>query len=122
MIIPKINLLVLRAADLEITRTFYEALGMVFIQEKHGTGPIHYSCDMNGTVLEIYPGKPGIAPDRRNAGSITVGFQVTTIETTIAQIGPEAATVLTMPQDSPYGRRAVLQDPDGRAVELSQTF
>ena len=51
----RINLLVLRVADVEISRSFYAYLGLDLIPEKHGTGPLHYSCTMQETVMEIYP-------------------------------------------------------------------
>lgn len=38
---PSLSLLVLRAADVERTRGFYEALGLVFTREQHGSGPVH---------------------------------------------------------------------------------
>jgi catechol 2,3-dioxygenase-like lactoylglutathione lyase family enzyme len=51
----KINLLVLRVADLEISRSFYSHLGLDLVPEKHGAGPLHYSCTLQETILEIYP-------------------------------------------------------------------
>ena len=51
----KMNLLVLRVADLEASRAFYAALGLELRPERHGTGPLHYSCMMQQTVMELYP-------------------------------------------------------------------
>jgi hypothetical protein len=52
-----LSLLVLRSSRLEAMRTFYEALGLTFVEEKHGAGPVHYSAQLGSTVLEIYPGE-----------------------------------------------------------------
>lgn len=51
------SLLVLRCKDVEKTKKFYEnePLNLVFTQEQHGTGPIHYSTKMGIFVLELYP-------------------------------------------------------------------
>jgi predicted enzyme related to lactoylglutathione lyase len=115
-----LNLIVVRSANLEASLTFYGALGLSFVQEQHGTGPIHYSCELGGTVIEIYPGKPGTAPDRRNAGATLIGFQIADLDATLKALEPTGTVVLTAPQDSDWGRRAVVQDPDGRAIELNQ--
>ena len=47
--------LVLRAKDLEQMRVFLEGMGLKFLQEQHGTGPIHYACQVGQQVLELYP-------------------------------------------------------------------
>ena len=115
-----INLIVIRAADIDVSRNFYQSLGLVFVKEQHGTGPVHYSCELGSTVLEIYTGKPGTAPDRRSAGATTIGFQVEDMDKVIEATQAMGAVVLTALQTSEWGRRAVIQDPDGRAIELNQ--
>lgn len=117
---PSLGLIVLRAADLEQTLRFYQALGLEFSEEQHGNGPLHYACDLGGMVIEIYPGKPGTAPDRRSGGATMLGFQVDSLETRLKAVEEIGVTVLTAPQNSPWGKRAVVQDPDGRAIELSE--
>ena len=117
---PSLGLVVVRSADIEQTLRFYRALGLEFTEEQHGNGPVHYACDLGGTVIEIYPGKPGTAPDRRAGGATLLGFQVGLLEVTLKAIAEIGATVLTAPQASPWGKRAVVQDPDGRAIELSE--
>lgn len=46
---------VLAVDDIERMKAFLEQFGLVFVHEKHGDGPEHYSCERNGKVLEIYP-------------------------------------------------------------------
>jgi lactoylglutathione lyase len=115
-----LSLLVFRAADLDRTLNFYQAFGLKFVKEQHGTGPVHYSSNLGGTVIEIYPGKTGTAPDRRSAGATMVGFQVENVDQVVEALKGNGTVILTTPQDSAWGRRAVVQGPDGRAVELSQ--
>lgn len=121
MTTPRLGLIVIRAADLEQTARFYRALDLEFVEEQHGNGPLHYACDLNGTVIEIYPGKPGTAPDRRSGGATLLGFQVASLEAMLKAVEVTGAIVLTAPQVSLWGRRAVVQDPDGRAIELTET-
>jgi lactoylglutathione lyase len=120
MLKPSINLLVLHAANIDASLAFYGTLGLDFVQEQHGSGPVHYSCEVGATVVEIYPGKPGTASDRKQAGATTIGFQVADVDKVVGDLQSSGAIILTAPQASAWGRRAVVQDSDGRAIELSQ--
>lgn len=51
------NVYVIKTAQPEEVQRFFEALGLTFQEEKHGKGPTHFSCERNGYVLEIYPGR-----------------------------------------------------------------
>lgn len=44
-----------KADELEKAKTFFEGFGLKFVQEKHGEGPVHYSCQVGERVFEIYP-------------------------------------------------------------------
>jgi hypothetical protein len=46
----EINLIVLRSTRPELTRSFYEALGLLFVEEQHAS-----TTTRSGLVLEIYP-------------------------------------------------------------------
>ena len=46
--------LVIRATEQGKVLKFFEQLGLEFVPEKHGNGPLHYACERNGVVLEIY--------------------------------------------------------------------
>ena len=50
--VVELSLVVLRCADLERTRRFYEALGLTLMPEQHGSGPRHYSARLPLRRLE----------------------------------------------------------------------
>lgn len=112
---PSVNLIVLRSTDIESGRRFYEAIGLEFAEEQHGTGPVHFAAIMNGIVFEIYPGD---ASSEQN--QVRLGFKVTDIENTLRSIRDVGSKVLTEPKPSPWGLRAVVEDPDGRKIELTE--
>lgn len=114
-----LNLIVFRTAEVNASLAFYTTIGLKFVQEQHGTGPVHYSCEVGNVVIEIYPGKPGSAPDRKVAGATLVGFQVTNLDEILKTLKQNGVEVLTPLQDSLW-RRVVVQDPDGRAIELTE--
>lgn len=90
-----LSLLVLYTEQLDACREFYAALGLRWGEERHGSGPMHYSTTLpGGLVLELYPGAPG-----RDTGRLRLGI-----------------TVLAGP-DQPTGRERRV-DPDGRVVDL----
>lgn len=116
----RLSLIVLRCSDLDATRAFYTTLGFAFQTEQHGKGPVHYSCQVGDMVLELYPGKPGSAPGQTEAGACLHGFQVDSLDAILTALQPLKAEIVHFPSESPWGRRAVVLDPDGRAIELTQ--
>lgn len=44
---PKLSLLVLKTHQLESLLAFYQHLGISFASEQHGTGPQHYSGQLD---------------------------------------------------------------------------
>lgn len=116
-----LSLIVLRCVDLEVSRSFYAALGLCFEKEQHGNGPIHYSCRLGDLVLELYPGKPVSVSARTVGGATMHGFRVDSLEAVLANLQIQRSEIIHPPSDSPWGRRAIVLDPDGRAVELTQS-
>ena len=108
MKMPSLSLVVLRCRDLEASRAFYELLELSFVEEKHGAGPKHYSCQLGGTVLELYPltteGTPGLR----------LGIEVTADRhRLVSQLGARGYDVKRLSDD-----RVLVVDPDGHKVEV----
>jgi predicted enzyme related to lactoylglutathione lyase len=117
---PSLGLLVLRTAKMEASLAFFRAIGLVLTEEQHGSGPVHYSCSIGDTVLEIYPGEAGNAPDRKSGGATMIGIVVSSVDASLSKLADQKMTIISPPKDSAWGRRAVVLDPDGRAIELSE--
>jgi lactoylglutathione lyase len=109
----ELNLLVLRAADTLAVVRFYSALGIEFVKEQHGSGPEHYSGKAGSALLEVYP---------LGSGTVTtgtrLGFSVPALSAAIAAAVEAGGKVISPPQLSSWGHRAVLSDPQGHKVEL----
>jgi len=117
MSLPAINLVVLRCKDVDGSESFYDRIGLIFERHKHGNGLAHLACERNGIVFELYPATHKFPP---SAGT-RIGFRVDGLDQLVARLGEQDGTVLTSPQNSPWGRRAVVVDPDGRRIELTET-
>jgi len=111
-----VNLLVLRCKDIERTRHFYEQLGLSFVEEKHGNGPRHYAWETAGFVLELYPAAEGQLPD-----NVRIGFSTPSLAELAGSLRHNSdANVLKPPYATADRIVMLLQDPDGRKVEISQ--
>ena len=111
---PSLRLLVLKSAKTEAVLAFYTAIGLSFKQEQHGTGPLHNSTQIGATVFELYP------LGRKDAADTTtrLGFAVDDLDMTLGRLKAVNGEVSREPENTPWGRRAVVRDPDGRSIEL----
>ncbi|MSU80018.1 MAG: bleomycin resistance protein [Gemmataceae bacterium] len=112
--LPALSLIVLQSSNIEAAKDFYALLGLSFAEEQHGRGPRHYACILGSVVFEIYP-------RRENAGlaATRIGFRVPALDRTVDAIRSRGMRILREATDSPWGRRAVVEDPDGNCVELT---
>ncbi len=110
-----VRLFVVRTANLERSRLFYSGLGLDLRPEQHGNGPLHYSCTLSGTVLELYPAT-------RRVGGLRFGLSLPAITSALEHL--ETSGLLSVPTQTIDGeagsRTYVIRDPDGNAVELEQ--
>jgi hypothetical protein len=111
---PFLNLLVLRAPDIEEAQRFYSLLGFSFTKHAHGSGPQHYAAESGAQVFEIYP---QTSPED-STKCVRLGFKVRALDTIVARLVEGGAKVISAPQDSQWGRRAVVSDPVGHKIEL----
>ena len=116
----QLSLIVLRTSQMEAMLAFYKTLGFAFAEEKHGSGPVHYSTQTGSSVFEIYPGEAGAPIDRKASGATMLGFSVASLNDVLASLERSRSPFISGAKDSPWGRRAVVTDPDGRAIELSE--
>jgi predicted enzyme related to lactoylglutathione lyase len=112
--------LVLFAADIDKTAEFYRAIGLELEHEDHGEGPVHFAMELGGVHFAIYPTDvSGRAPARRAAGDSFPGFYVAALDDVTESLRRTGARVLTEHEQMPWGCRVVVEDPDGRAIEVN---
>jgi predicted enzyme related to lactoylglutathione lyase len=111
-----LNLVVIRSAVPEKLHAFYEALGMQFEKHAHGSGPEHFAAVVGAVTFEIYPARN--AADATTA--VRLGFSVPSVEEAIGKLLTAGGRLVAPAKDSPWGRRAVVDDPEGHRVELTQ--
>lgn len=118
---PRIGALVLFASDLERTVAFYRVLGVPLQVDDHGEdeGPLHFACDLDGCHFAVFPAdREGRSPGLRESGASFPGFVVESVEEAVEAARAFGIKVIQEPSPYPWGLRAVLEDPDGRPVEV----
>lgn len=119
-----LSLVVLRSGDLEASLAFYRALGLELVEERHGAGPIHYSCDFGGLgslVLELYAARLGSSESLElSAEAMMLGFRVPSLEAALAELRQLGVEPKAAPKDSAWGRWVSVVDPGGRTVQISE--
>lgn len=111
------SLLVLKTRQVADLRAFYETLGVTLSQEKHGRGAAHLAGKMGDVSFELYE-----LPDDGTVVDATtrLGFAVNTLVKVVDALQALGITIVSQPKSTEWGYRAVVRDPDGRAVELYQ--
>jgi lactoylglutathione lyase len=112
--------LVLFSGRLPEAVEFYRAIGVPLEEERHDDGPEHAAADVGGVHIAIWeaPEMDGRAPRWRSSGSSFPGFYVESLDAVAQALA--GATMLAAHEVKPWGCRIVLQDPDGRPVEINQ--
>jgi len=112
-----LNLLVIRASDPWNVARFYSILGLEFVEEKHESGPSHLSCDLGSSLFEIYPlGRKG-----QPTTGTRLGFAVRSLAETLEDIAQSSSSsILESPHETEWGLTALVLDPEGHRVELTE--
>lgn len=107
MTAPRLSLIVLRCANLQRSREFYEAaLGVEFAPERHG-GVDHLAVRLDGgTVMELYPLGPG------PASRVRLEFAVAAPSAALDRLRDAGFSPRTM------GSTVLTTDPDGNGVAV----
>ena len=110
--------IVLYARDPVVTRQFYETVGLDFVEETHGDGPVHYACDFQGIALEIYPLPPGRSAAACN--TVALIFFVDRFDGVVAGLRAMDAKIGTVGVyvESAHLRAVNVRAPEGLLVRL----
>jgi predicted enzyme related to lactoylglutathione lyase len=111
-----LNLLVLKSARMEELVLFYQMLGMRFEHHQHQRGPFHYAAEIGDMVFELYP-----LPENELVNiSMRLGFAISNLDSTIEQLRNAGIKVVHEAKQTEWGYIGIVEDPDGRKVELKQ--
>lgn len=97
---------------------FYRLIGFQFKATKVDKGSEVYRAVHDGVEFSLYSIK---SAQKAQVPSLQLGFQITDLEKTVDQLKKIPGTMCILdPTDMPDGKKAVILDPDGYSIELSQ--
>lgn len=115
--------LVLFASDLEESAAFFRAIGVPLEEEDHDEGPTHWATELGPVHFAIYQAEDGLggrAAELRSASSTFPGFYVDSLDDVVGRLQHRGTSFLETHQVRPWGCRVIVEDPDGRAIEINQ--
>ncbi len=116
---PTLGSLIFFSSKVEPLLRFYRALGVPLVTESHEKdGPTHYAADLNGVHVALYQSDDGDAQRWREGGCTWPGFVVEDLPATLQSLTELGTKVLAGPEERAWGIRAIVEDPDGRPIEL----
>ncbi len=118
---PEVSSIVLVSAEPDRTISFYRSVGINFGDEDHDEGSVHSATNLGDIHVAVFPASgDGKAPPRRAAGSTFVGFYVDSLDEKFSALSATGAHLLLDHEVQEWGCRIVVEDPDGRPVEINQ--
>jgi len=110
----KIGAVILLVSDMKRSTKFYsETLGMKL--KKKSKDWTEFS--EGGTVLAIHPAK---RKRIKKNNSMLVGFSVSDFDDVINGLKKKKARFFKKPKEEPFGKHAIIQDPDGHLISIMQ--
>jgi catechol 2,3-dioxygenase-like lactoylglutathione lyase family enzyme len=119
----RVDAIIFWSGDVERTVAFYRALGLPIETEDHGDGHVHHACDVDGVHVAFFAAGDGStrAPRRGEHGAGQPSFRVTSLDAAVASLEAIGELrVLIDRQPGPWGTRVVVEDPDGRPLQLTE--
>ena len=97
---------------------FYQNIGFQFTASKVEKGSEMHRAVHGGAEFCLYENSN---PHETKIPNLQLGFQVTELDKTVASLAEvPGAMVILDPTDMPDGKKAIVIDPDGHAIELSE--
>ena len=110
----KIGAVILLVSDMKRSTKFYrDTLGMKLRQQSKGWTEF----SEGGTVLALHPANRKKV--KRNK-SMLVGFSVSDFDDVINGLKKKKVKFYKKPKDEPFGKHAIIQDPDGHLISIVQ--
>jgi catechol 2,3-dioxygenase-like lactoylglutathione lyase family enzyme len=111
--------LVLFSSRVQRTAAFYRALGLDLVGENGGE---QYGAEVGGIRVAVLDAETAVAHAGawREAGTTFPGFWVDSLDGVLTDLARAGTPLLLAHDPGLRACRAVVKDPDGRTVELSQ--
>ena len=112
----KVGAVILLVSNMEKSIKFYsETLGLpIKTRSKDWTEFFN-----NDTVLALHPAPKKGSLLKTGSGTL-VGFEVTDLDLTVKRLKDMRVKFFKKPKEEPFGKHAVVQDPDGHLISIAE--
>jgi lactoylglutathione lyase len=112
----KVGAVILLVSNMERSIKFYSDILELPIKTRANDWTEFFN---NDTVLALHP-----APEKKKTlktGSGTlVGFEVADLDSTVKKLKEKRVKFFKRPKDEPFGKHAIIQDPDGHLISIAE--
>ena len=111
--LTRIGAAILLVSDMKRSTSFYrDTLGMELKeQSKNWT-----EFSKRGTVLALHPAKKKV----KKNNSMLVGFSVSDFDDVMDSLKKKKVKFYKKPKEEPFGKHAIIEDPDGHLISIVQ--
>lgn len=119
MSITKVGAIIWTTSRVQEVIEFYRALGIPLEPDSHDEPhkTPHYEADVGDTHFAVFQEKDDVAGSGTQSPTM-IGLAVDNLAQVVAVLEKMSAKFKTTLEDTPWGKRVVVYDPDGRAVEI----
>jgi predicted enzyme related to lactoylglutathione lyase len=115
MSFKRVGAVILLVSDMENSIRFYKETLNLPLKSQSEDWTEFFS---NGTVLALHPAKK---KNTSKTGSNTlIGFMVDDLDATAKYLNEKNVKFFKEPKDEPFGKHAIIQDPDGHLISIAQ--
>lgn len=111
-----VGLLVIRSDDMDRLAAFYTALGLSFVKHSHPSCGEHDSTVDGAWVFEICQRRQ----DQPATTDVFFGLNVSSVDDAVEAGILHGGNLIRPPEDTEWGRTAIIRDLDGHRVMLSE--
>ena len=72
----------------------------------------------NDTVLALHPARK--KSKLKTGSGVLVGFEVSDLSSTVKKLKERKVKFFKRPKDEPFGKHAIVQDPDGHLISIAE--
>ena len=115
MTFSKVGAVILLVSDMEKSVKFYrDNLGLP-VKTKSRDWTEFFNKD---TVLALHPAKK--KSNLKAGPGMLVGFEVGDLDGTVKRLKEKKVKFFKKPKEEPFGKHAIVQDPDGHLISIAQ--
>ncbi len=115
MTFRKVGAVILLVSNMEKSIRFYRDTLGIPIKTKSKDWTEFFNKD---TVLALHPAKK--KSKMKTGSGMLIGFEVSDLDSTVKKLKEKRVKFFKKPKEEPFGKHAIIQDPDGHLVSIAE--